>query len=535
MNGIRSFAPIQLSRSRWIIIALLTALILSPILFFPLGHDEAIFYVSGEKILQGALPYRDFIDIKPPLIYYLYAVAIAIFGHGDASIRILDFMLQAATIWILVGLIRKASANDLWAAIAALLYAIVYVGLSPAGTAQTESYVGLLGLGMIWLQMYRRTPAGIVALGVMGGLLIMFKVTFGIVLAGAALAELIIFEKEHRVRNLLLMASGSAIVGVTFIILLLAFDLVADFRIMQEYTKGYAAQQWTSIGGWLKDFSKKTPPYIADNYSIMLSLATVAGMVYSVIPTQNSDRNRVSDDGQRLLQLCTIMVIVLLFSIGVEQKYAAYHFGRFYAFGVVLAACGGLSAARSFSRLGAVRSGYRWFIGLVLALMILLFSPLTRYLWHSGAAVISITRGSTALDNYYDQSVIGYTRSEMRQIGNYIIAHRRPGDRLFIASGYAALMYRFANTIPEFKLYHGTTFTATFAPEPWKRSTAEYVLHQRPRFIVAQFNDGFAPLNGTPLSAEEGLRLLPGIDSLMRSSYSRVMRTEGFNLYELQH
>jgi 4-amino-4-deoxy-L-arabinose transferase-like glycosyltransferase len=535
MNEHRNPAPKHLSRTSWIVIALLTALILSPILFFPLGHDEAIFFVSGEKILQGALPYRDFIDIKPPFIYYLYAVAIAIFGHGDASIRILDFMLQGATIWLLVGLIRKASENDLWAAIAAVLYAIVYVGLSPAGTAQTESYVGLLGLGMIWLQLYRRTPVGIVALGFLGGLLIMFKVTFGIVLAGTALAEIIIFEKQYRVRNLMLMASGAAIVGMAFMIMLMAFDLVADFRIMQEYTKGYAAQQWTSIGGWLKDFSKKTPPYIADNYSIMLSLATVAGMVYSVIPYRSSDRNRMSADGERLLQLCTIMVILLLFSIGVEQKYAAYHFGRFYAFGVVLASWGGLAAARSFSNIARVRSGYRWFIGLVVAVMLLLFSPLTRYLWHSGAAVISITRGSAALDNYYDQSVVGYTRSEMRQIGNYIIAHRRPGDRLFVASGFAGLMYRFANTIPDFKLYHGTTFTAIFAPEPWKRATSDYILHHRPLDIVAQFNDGFAPLNGTPLSAEEGMRVLPGIDSLMRSSYTRVMQTEGFNLYELKH
>ena len=39
-----------------------------------LNPDEAIYATIAREILHGAVPYRDIWEIKPPLIFYLYAI-----------------------------------------------------------------------------------------------------------------------------------------------------------------------------------------------------------------------------------------------------------------------------------------------------------------------------------------------------------------------------------------------------------------------------------------------------------------------------
>src|SRR5688500_15649015 len=77
------------------------ALLLVPNLGFPLGPDGSIFFVSAQKIVAGAAHYRDIVDVKPPLIYHIYATAILLFGNAEWSIRLLDLFLQIATCWLI--------------------------------------------------------------------------------------------------------------------------------------------------------------------------------------------------------------------------------------------------------------------------------------------------------------------------------------------------------------------------------------------------------------------------------------------------
>src|SRR5438128_341457 len=58
------------------LLLVILAAILLPTLAMPLGPDSAMFYVTGQKLLKGAIHYRDTIDVKPPLIYYLYSMGI---------------------------------------------------------------------------------------------------------------------------------------------------------------------------------------------------------------------------------------------------------------------------------------------------------------------------------------------------------------------------------------------------------------------------------------------------------------------------
>ena len=52
------------------------------------NHDEASYIVGSWELLHGRLPYTDFADNKPPLIYVYYAVTQLLAGYGIVGVRL---------------------------------------------------------------------------------------------------------------------------------------------------------------------------------------------------------------------------------------------------------------------------------------------------------------------------------------------------------------------------------------------------------------------------------------------------------------
>lgn len=63
-----------------------------PFIFMPFGSDQAIFAYIGGIINEGGIPYLDAWDVKPPLIYYIYSIALKIGGHSTISLRLCDLL-----------------------------------------------------------------------------------------------------------------------------------------------------------------------------------------------------------------------------------------------------------------------------------------------------------------------------------------------------------------------------------------------------------------------------------------------------------
>ena len=68
----------------------------------PLDCDEAAYAYIGHRLLRGDVMYRDLTENKPPLGYWLYALAVAIGGYNELSIRLLPIpavLLSIALVW----------------------------------------------------------------------------------------------------------------------------------------------------------------------------------------------------------------------------------------------------------------------------------------------------------------------------------------------------------------------------------------------------------------------------------------------------
>ncbi len=68
----------------WVLVAIGTTLMLSvapPFRGVP-GRDSGVFLYVASMLLRGKLPYRDVWDHKPPAIYYLDALGLALGGRS---------------------------------------------------------------------------------------------------------------------------------------------------------------------------------------------------------------------------------------------------------------------------------------------------------------------------------------------------------------------------------------------------------------------------------------------------------------------
>ena len=88
------------TRKYWLLVLLvigITLLAALPILTYPMWRDNGIYATIARQLNAGKTLYVDVWDIKPPPIYYIYALGISIFGTGASALRAMDFVFAPLT------------------------------------------------------------------------------------------------------------------------------------------------------------------------------------------------------------------------------------------------------------------------------------------------------------------------------------------------------------------------------------------------------------------------------------------------------
>lgn len=82
----------------------IAALLLLPLVLYPLARDQGVFAYAGAVILDGGLPYADVFDTKGPAMHYTYALAMALFGRSMLAVRaffaLLTWLGVALAAWL---------------------------------------------------------------------------------------------------------------------------------------------------------------------------------------------------------------------------------------------------------------------------------------------------------------------------------------------------------------------------------------------------------------------------------------------------
>src|SRR5580698_5577710 len=79
----------------WVALSAVTLLWAVSSLWLPYGWDHGCFAYLSDTILRGGMPYRNALDFKGPLTFYIFAALQAVFGRQMWAIRAFDLMLLA--------------------------------------------------------------------------------------------------------------------------------------------------------------------------------------------------------------------------------------------------------------------------------------------------------------------------------------------------------------------------------------------------------------------------------------------------------
>ena len=149
---------------------------------YPFGGDQALFTIGARELDRGAVLYRDFWDFKQPAIFWFYWLAGRLFGFDEVGVHALElvyFLLLAAVLLLtLRAWLRKPFVLAL---VPLLTVGHYYVVSDWWHLTQVEGLVGLPLYLAAWLTarpVGRATPWWLFLGGVMGGVVLLFKLMF---------------------------------------------------------------------------------------------------------------------------------------------------------------------------------------------------------------------------------------------------------------------------------------------------------------------------------------------------------------------
>jgi len=229
--------------------ALLAAATLVAVFFYapawtPMHRDDGAFAYMGRQLLRGVLPYRDVWDHKPPGIYLVNALGVAIGGDGRWGIWLLSALAATATV-ALSTCVLWSSLGVPWGPLCAVLGALVMV--DPKLYEENGNLTELYGLALQWMTLWAVSRGGERRLGslLLAGLAAGAAVTFKPTTSAIAIASVIYLAsaaQAGRWRRLGTFLLGAAVVpGLTVAWLGAVGALSAALDCVVTYNRAYAS------------------------------------------------------------------------------------------------------------------------------------------------------------------------------------------------------------------------------------------------------------------------------------------------------
>lgn len=279
----RMLTPEKVQVRQWLIclsIALLTLAVRLPFLHF-IDDDEAFYSLVAQRWLHGDWPYTASFDVKPPLLFGIFALAQAVFGESLATIKGVEIVF---TIWgaiALQRLLQRQGAHNvsLWAGGLFPVLSLAQQGTDSANVILLAPFIisAFSALSRALEDTQQRLRSIFLA-GLWIGLAGMVKQTAIFEAVGLAGFALWSFRRLNPVGVLLVFAAGAALPAVGFGCLFAAAGHFHD--AFQAVVPGAAMRGGLSITGpgesglfWIVRFILLISPLTVLSMASLLAVA----------------------------------------------------------------------------------------------------------------------------------------------------------------------------------------------------------------------------------------------------------------------
>jgi hypothetical protein len=539
-------------------------LLLLTMLFFPFGYDQVAFMVGGEMTIKhGAIPYRDFLDTKPPIIFMIYGIASVLFGHHEWSIRIFDIIFQIGTLFYFFTIIKRFTGDEKLALSSVFLYVLFYTTSGYWMTAQAETFALLPALIVFDItervrEKVQSPKSGVrsqdALLGIYAGLacaiLFLLKFTFLTVPIGAVIYLLLESKKEKSFPWKYIF--GSAI----------GFILLTGLYAIYLIVTGTMDQFMESIV-WLRDYAAINPLLSSDTireryykmYPIALVVAfSITGLLVASIGILKYFKNRVSGVERpstidnRLStsppSTSAFLHFFIQFTLGLaavlyERKFFPYHFSRVYWAFVPFVALGLREFAgvwknytATWKNLTGLQKNIRYLAALILVCILLFFSSATRIVSQPLHWVYMHLTGADVGANM-ESLIPQYYYKEEQTLAAHLRPMLKPEEQIFVW-GNSIGIYYFLEKYPTTICLTNTPLVTPWTPETWKTTVIKQLTAKPPRFIIIEFGDERCYLTSEEVDSWQHLQTWKELKEFVANHYEMKDTLGHFRIFELR-
>lgn len=361
------FKEIDYSIYKYLIVS---ALILLPIIAFPLSTDLSAFIQGGRIIADGGELFKDFFDVKPPFLYYFFAVLAKVFDSNIILYRLFEFLFTAFTLLVSSILLNRMKVGVNVIRTFIVSYALVYVTLNYTNTFQVETLLFLPSIiYFYYISRGDRDYKSAIYSGILLGVMVGLKYTFGIFWIAALLFDFFIAKKKFKevlAFNIIQITVLVFITLVTFIPTLIG-DSWKGYVDYNLYLSNYINQD-----DLVMTSSSVIYNYITNNFIEFISPFYWSMFIvsfYFVLKEKKDDSKSYSN----IFSLCLILSSLLFVTVIMEMKLFIYHFARFFPFFLLAASISIVYLMEQLKLLNKL-------LLLLVAAWCIFFSPLPRYL-----------------------------------------------------------------------------------------------------------------------------------------------------------
>ena len=513
MTKLASSPAIARGIEPWIIALLFAALLmLVATIFYPFGYDQAVFSTAGDMILHGAMPYRDFLDTKPPVIYYIYALALWIFGHHEFSAHAFDIFWQIFAALYFFRILRRYLATD-QSLVAVSLMLVAYAGSGFWMTAQAESFAILPSL--VLLDSTLRSVEGrkgTIIWGVIAGVaaLALFALKFTLALGGVASLVFVLGWPAANGGKKLRFVAG--FLGAALVLLGLGGVALWEVSAWKPFLHSLAwLSNYASLvptqHSWLAEFLLIFPERIV--YSMSITVAFI-GLLALIEWFRKPGSRR-----DPLFKLLLLTFLLQLLGIVLERKIEfPYQYARATWAVLPFAASAILVSVKRYWSCSTWR---RCAVSGSLLIVMLLLSPLARVATQSIPwSWIAITGRNASAE--VQRRVPDYYAEDQHAVAKYLNEHMTNSDHVFLWGNDVAI-YFFANRLPQTICLTATPLRTPFSPEDWKSALLNELRASPPKYWIVESGDARPAITGSPLDSYQALLQWAKLNDLLQMNY----------------
>jgi hypothetical protein len=505
---------------------------------FPLGADQAFFQVGGEMIARnGSVPYRDFVDHKP-LLFYIYSIAVFLFGSHESSIRLFDAFYHFGALFYFYKILRRVYSDERIAFLSILLYTIYYVGGGYWITAEAESFafIPLLLLTDSLFdfetdELYSQKKILRICLKVSAAflLLITLKISFGAPVI-LALICFIFFSsqrgKKHKIHFLFFsLLSCGVFLGAAFLFFYVNGAL-PNLLLALEWTKRYSELvPLLSSETFRQVYLFLFPGIFITTLSASYLLMSVAGIVLS---NHGKERNiRISKEVvfQHILfwQLAWGLIGILY-----ERRELDYHFTRIAWILMPFVSIALITYYEIFRDVLRTKS-VRTLLHIAIISVFILFSPLPKAISQSFSWVRIALQGDHE-SKIQLLKMRNYDNENCDQLAGYLKSTMRQSDQLFFWGIYSKI-YLTLDKLPPTFCIASPLLMAPWAPAIWKEEMMSQLQIAAPAYFVCEHNDSRYFISGLSIDSYTYLLQWQQLREYLLKNYTLVDSSERFTVY----